>query len=140
MTEAREVLSDYYNKARLAEGADEASVERARVCRELYHRFTPRRATRSAGSQLFARALPQPDLRRLADMWYRLTEPERALVQQIKRRVERLRTLRDFTSHLLNKCEPIPTSRLATLLSNLPWLAPVDERVVSMIIGLPKSR
>ena len=140
VTEAREVLSDYYNKARLAEGADEASVERARVCRELYHRFTPRRATRSAGSQLFARALPQPDLRRLADMWYRLTEPERALVQQIKRRVERLRTLRDFTSHLLNKCEPIPTSRLATLLSNLPWLAPVDERVVSMIIGLPKSR
>lgn len=135
--EARSVLTTYYNKAR-EHGADEASVERARVCQELYHYFAPG-AFSSAESQLFARASPQPDVRRLADMWYRLTEPERAQVRQMKRRVERLRTLRDFTAHLLNNCEPISTPRLAKLLATVPWQAPVDERIVSMIIGLPQA-
>src|SRR5712691_909842 len=73
------------------------------------------------------------DLGRLADHWLVLIHP--TLQAHLKRGGgSRLLRLRDIRATL--KREPLSTEQLLTLVNEARWVRPVDERVVSAIVGV----
>jgi len=78
---------------------------------------------------------PFPDPRSISDAWLRLIRPRvRAALERRSRR-KRLWQLTELSPYLTD--DPIPPDELRRAFAEIPLLAPVEERVVAMIIGVP---
>jgi hypothetical protein len=80
---------------------------------------------------------PFADPRSISDAWLRLIRPKVRAVLKSRSRRKRLWQLTELSADLLG--EPIEPEQLWQAFSGIPRLAPVEERVVAMIVGVPES-
>jgi superfamily II DNA or RNA helicase len=78
---------------------------------------------------------PFADPRSLSDAWLRLIRPKVRAALKSRSRRKRLWQLTELSADLLG--EPIEPEQLWQAFSGIPRLAPVEERVVAMIVGVP---
>lgn len=78
---------------------------------------------------------PFPDPRSISDAWLRLIRPRVRSALERRSRRKRLWQLSELAPYL--KDDPIPPELLRQAFADIPLLAPVEERVVAMIIGVP---
>ncbi|HYI01145.1 helicase-related protein [Hyalangium sp.] len=80
---------------------------------------------------------PFPDPRSISDAWLRLIRPRvRAALERRSRR-KRLWQLTELSPYLTD--DPIDPEQLRRAFAEIPLLAPVEERVVAMIVGVPSE-
>jgi hypothetical protein len=78
---------------------------------------------------------PFPDPRSISDAWLRLIRPRVRAALETRTRRTRLWQLTELSSDLLG--DPIDPDHLRQAFSGIPRMAPVEERVVAMIVGVP---
>ncbi len=78
---------------------------------------------------------PFPDPRSISDAWLRLIRPTVRLALGDRKRRKRLWQLSELYPYLID--DPIPPEQLRRAFAEVPLLAPVEERVVAMIVGVP---
>jgi helicase-like protein/SNF2 domain-containing protein len=84
-----------------------------------------------------SRRSPFPDPRSVSDAWLRVIRPRvEAALKNRRRRRSRPWRLNELLPSLVKS--PIPAAQLWKAFERVPMLQPADQRVVSMIIGVPR--